>query len=232
MSDPFSPESHNQPPINPMPPVVVALFLVIAGIELVFMAGARGFVGGPGAVGWRLEAVQAYAFSGPVFDWMIANGIYPADQVMRFVTYPFVQANFSHALFVCVLLLALGKMVAEAMGSIATLVIFFGASVFGALAYAVMLNDPAPLLGGFPGVYGLIGGFTFLLWQRLGEEGGPQVRAFILIGGLLFIRLVFALLYGTDATWLADFVGFGAGFGLSILLVPGGWQKVLERLRR
>lgn len=227
MSDPI-----NTSPVNPLPPVVVALFLVIAGIELVFLAGGAGFVGGPAAVGWRLEAVQSYAFSGPIFDWMLANNLWPMEHLLRFISYPFIQANFTHALFVCVMILALGKMVGEVMGGLAMLIVFFGASAVGALFYGLILDDPVPLIGGFPGVYGLIGAFTLLLWQKLGQEGGPQIRAFWLIGGLLLIRLVFGLLFGTDATWLADFVGFGAGFVLSIPLVPGGWRNMLARLRR
>lgn len=222
----------NQSPVNPLPPVVTALFLFIAGIELTFLAGNEGYVGGPAAVGWRLNAIQTYGFSADIFDWMRTNGVWPLEHVMRFVTYPFVQANFSHALFVCVMLLALGKWVGEVLGGLATLVVFMGASIVGALVYALVLNSPVPLIGGFPGVYGLIGGFTFLLWDRLGEEGAPQARAFMLIGGLLLIRLVFGLLFGADSTWLADFAGFGVGFALTIVLVPGGWRRMVARIRR
>ncbi len=231
MKDPKSDPFH-QPPINPLPPAVVALFLVIAGIELAFQAGTQGLVGGPQAVGWRLGAVQSFAFSGDIFDWMLANGHYPPDQLLRFVSYPFIQANFTHALFVCVMLLALGKWVGEVLGGARVIALFFFASVAGALVYGLLLNDPVPLIGGFPGVYGIIGGFTLLLWRRLGEEGAPQVRAFFLIGMLLAIRLVFGLLYGSDATWAADFAGFAAGFLLAGLLAPGGWRAVLARIRR
>ena len=37
--------------VNPLPPVVAALFLVLMGIEVAFLAGSRGLVGGPEAVG-------------------------------------------------------------------------------------------------------------------------------------------------------------------------------------
>lgn len=227
MSDPF-----NHPPVNPLPPAITGLFLVIAGIELAFQAGTQGFVGGPQAVGWRLNAMQNFAFSGDIFDWMLANGIYPPEQLLRFVSYPFIQANFTHALFVGVMLLALGKWVGEVMGGARVIALFFFASVVGAAAYGLLLDYPVPLIGGFPGVYGIIGGFTLLLWRRLGEEGAPQARAFFLIGGLLLIRLVFGLLYGTDATWAADFAGFAAGFLLAGVLAPGGWRAVLARIRR
>jgi len=52
----------------------------------------------------------------------------------------------------------MGKMVGEVIGSLAVPVIFFGASILGALAYGALLSEPAWLVGGFPGAYGLIGG--------------------------------------------------------------------------
>ena len=222
----------NVSPVNPMPPVVVALFLVIFGVECVFALGSEGLVGGANAVGWRLQAIQKYAFSGPIFDWMIENNRWPAEHLIRFVTYPFISHNFTHALLVGVILLAMGKMVGEAFGGIATLVIFVVSGAFGALAYAVFLDDPVPLFGGFPPVYGLIGGFTFLLWRKLSSIGAGQLRAFQLIGFLMGIQLVFGLLFDSHNDWVADLAGFVAGFGLSFFLAPGSGSRILRRLRR
>ena len=44
---------HTESPLNPLPPVIIALFVVIVGVEAAFSLGARGLVGGPEAVGWR-----------------------------------------------------------------------------------------------------------------------------------------------------------------------------------
>ena len=73
----------NVSPVNPMPPVVVALFLVIFGVECVFALGSEGLVGGANAVDWRLQAIQKYAFSGPIFDWMIENNRWPVEHLIR-----------------------------------------------------------------------------------------------------------------------------------------------------
>ena len=40
-------------PVNPLPPMVVVLFLAIVGVEAVISLGAQGVIGGPGAIGWR-----------------------------------------------------------------------------------------------------------------------------------------------------------------------------------
>ena len=65
-------------PVNPLPPAVTLLFLAIVAVEAAFSLGEMGVVGGPDAIGWRIEAVQAYAFFDQIFDQMRALGL--ADQ--------------------------------------------------------------------------------------------------------------------------------------------------------
>lgn len=220
------------PPLNPMPPVVWFLVLPIIAVEAMFNLGAHGLIGGPGAVGWRLAAFEDYAFSGQVLDWMIATGRYPPEQLARFVSYGFLHANFTHALFVVVFILALGKMVGEIFSAWAVLAVYFMSGIVGALAYGLLLDDPTPLIGGYPSVYGLIGAFTFLLWVNLAMVGANQYRAFTLIGFLLGIQLLFGLLFGGGNDWVADIAGFACGFVLSFVVSPGGWGHVVARLRQ
>ncbi len=228
---------YNAPPLNPLPPVVWLLALPIAAAEIVLSLGARGIVGGPEAMGWRLAALQDYAFLDPVFDWMLENGTYPPEYLLRFVSYPFVHGNFTHALIAIVFLLALGKFVGEVFRAWAFLAVFFGAAVAGALAYGIVLDTRVPLVGAFPAVYGLIGAFTFILWARLGAIQADRRRAFLLIGFLMLFQLVFGivnwLLFGSASfDWVADLAGFAAGFLLSFVVSPGGWAGLLARLRQ
>lgn len=218
-------------PFNSVPPAIVALAGAIFLVELALSGAERGYFGGAGGVGWRADAVQTWAFFGPVLDWMIETGRFTLADTARFLTYSFVHASFTHVLFVLVFVLALGKMVAETVSSFAALAVFFGASAFGALAYAALTNDPRPLLGGFPAVYGLIGAFTFLLWVRLGAAGAPQYRAFSLIGVLLGLQLLFGLIFGGTSDWVAEVAGFAFGFVATPLLAPGGVRHLIARLR-
>ena len=231
MSSPQNISPRNTSPVNPMPPVVVALFVVIVVVEAAFSLGARGILGGPGAIGWRNTAIQVYGFNSELFGWMIGNGLFPAEHLKRFITYPFVHGSFTHAIFAGAMLLALGKFVGEVFSQWATLALFAVSCIGGALVYGVLAPAQPWLFGAFPGVYGLIGGFTYLMWLRLGQMGAQQSRAFTLIGFLLGIQLVFALLFGGDSSWLADIGGFVAGFVASFFLSPGGWQKIREKLR-
>jgi membrane associated rhomboid family serine protease len=176
--------------------------------------------------------MQNYAFSSDILAWMIETGRWPAEHLVRFVSYVFIHATFTHALFVCVFVLAMGKMVAEVMGDLAMVVIFLMSGIGGALGYGLLTSSSFPLVGGFPAVYGLIGGFTFILWRSLGVVGANQNRAFTLIAFLMGFQLIFGLLFGAQMDWVADLCGFATGFGLSFFFAPGGWSKIREDVRR
>lgn len=219
-------------PFHALPVTVVVLTLAMFAVEVVFMLAQAGMLGSsPGGEDWRILALQRFAFSGEVWGWMAETGRWPADQVARIVTYPFVHFSFSHMALVCVFVLALGKMAGETFSAAAVPVIFFGASIAGALAYAWLLNDPRPLAGGYPGAFGLIGSYTFILWVGYRAVGSNQFRAFTLIGLLLGIQLLFGLFFDTANDWVAEIVGFIVGFLISPLLVPGGFARVVARLR-
>jgi membrane associated rhomboid family serine protease len=221
----------NTSPVNPISPVVVVIFIVMLLVELAFTLGNKGMIGGPQAVGWRAAAVQGYGFNGAIFDWMVENNRWPVEHLLRFVSYLFVHGTFTHMLVGGVMLLALGKFVGEVFAWWAVLVVFFGAGIGGAAVWGYFLNDPGYLIGAFPGVYGLIGGFTFILWLRLGQSGDNQMRAFVLIGFLMAIQLIFGMLFGARTDWLADLAGFFWGFALSFVVSPGGWSRLRAKLR-
>ena len=219
-------------PINPLPVAVVLLALPRVLVELAFLAGSEGLVGGPDAVGWRLAAIEGYGFYAILFDLARETGQWDQRILLRFVTYPFLHGNFLHMVMALVFLLALGKLVGDVMGSFAVAAVFLGASAFGALVYALTTVSDQALYGGFPGAYGLIGAYTFLMWTHARMSGGPAHQAFSLIAVLMGIQLFFAMFLGAGADWIADVAGFAAGFLLSFVVSPGGWARVLARLRQ
>lgn len=223
---------YQEAPFNPVPPVVWLVLLPIMAMEVVLQVGANGLAGGGAGIGWRGQAIERFALSPLMLDEMVSTGRWNLDYLMRFLTYGFVHVNFTHALFAAIFILALGKMVAEIFRPWAFLVIFFGAALVGALVYSAIPGIRMPLVGGYPAAYGLIGAFTFVLWARLGATGDRQSQAFFLIGSLMGIQLLFGLIFGGSPDWIADLAGFGAGFGLSFLVVPGGPSHLLQRLRR
>ncbi|NRB04272.1 MAG: rhomboid family intramembrane serine protease [Rhodobacteraceae bacterium] len=224
------PLDYDPSPVNPLPPVVWALFFSIFGVECMFALGEAGIIGGPGAIGWRLAAIRDYGFSGEAFDFMLSNGILLGEHLVRFVSYAFVHQGFTSALLSGVILLAMGKLIGEVMGQLAVVVMFFGCAVFGALAFG-LLTDEAWMIGAYPAVYGMIGGYTYLIWQHLAGTGLRQLNAFRLIGVLMGIQLLFGILFTVGYGWIADLAGFVFGFAVSPVLVRGGIAHLLEKLR-
>lgn len=225
-------QDRNAPPLNPLPWIVWALALPMIAMEVVLSAGGSGVAGGIEGAGWRLQALERFAFVPALMRAMVEAGEYPPQHLARLVTYPFVHGGVTHALFVVVILLALGKMVGEVFRWWAVAVVFFASAVAGALAFMLVPGNEAPLFGGYPAIYGLIGGFTFLLWVNLAAVGSNRFRAFTLIGFMLGFQLVFGLLFGGGYEWVADVAGFATGFVLSFVVSPGGWGRVLAKIRQ
>ncbi len=224
-------QGYNESPLNVLPVVVWLLVLPIIALEVVFAAGQFGVAGGPAAIGWRVDALQWTAFIPEVMRRMVQTLEFPAEQMMRLVTYMFVHGSFTHALFVGVFILALGKVVAESFGALRFLAIFFLSGVLAAVIYGLLPWAKQPLIGGYPPVYGLIGAFTFLLWARLGQLRESRLGAFRLIAMLLGFQLIFGMLFGARPDWQAEIIGFALGFVLSFVLAPGGIAAVMARLR-
>jgi membrane associated rhomboid family serine protease len=218
-------------PVNPVPGVVIALFAVIMGVEGLFQLGQAGIVGGPQAVGWRIAAIEDYGFSPAVWDQVIVVRDWSFGMLRRFVTYAFVHGSFTHAIFAGVLLLALGKFVGEVLGEAAVLAVFLAAAVGGAVVFGLVVAGNMPLFGAYPGVYGLIGAYTYILWLKLGQTGGNRIAAFRMIGFLMAIQLAFGLIFGSQPTWIADVAGFVFGGLAAVLVAPGGWGAFVARLR-
>ena len=225
--------SSNASPFNALPPVVVLICLAIGLGELVFWAGSSGLVGGmaPGSNDLRLSAVEQLAYYPEATRWMWQTGELRVEFLWRLVTYPFVHVSFVSAIFVVVFTLALGKMTGESFPAWVVAAVFLGSALSGALVYTVLLNDPRPLIGGYPAAYGLIGSYTFLLWLGYGAVGANRLQAFQLIGFLLGIQLLFGLIFGASNAWVAEVAGFATGFFIAGLAVPGAVRRIRDRMR-
>lgn len=224
---------HNAPPLNPLPWIVWVLALPLIAMEIVLSLAGAGVVGGAQGVGWRIQAVERFGLFPELLKHQWETGGYPLEELPRLVSYVAVHGNFTHALFAIVMLLALGKMVGEVFRWWGVLVVFLGSAAVGGAAYGLLIPGlRTQLIGAYPGVYGLIGAFTFLIWTKLALVGANRLRAFTLIGMLLVIQLVFGLLFGGNWDWVAEVTGFATGFLLSFVVSPGGFQRAVALIRQ
>ena len=222
---------NNPYPVNPIPPVIIGLCVIIVAVELALSLAHAGMIGGQQGIGWRNAAIQDYGFAPSVWDQIIEQRDYSFNILKRFVTYPFVHGSTTQAIFGVVILLALGKFVGEVFHPVGVLAVFFLSAITGAAVYGATVGPNIGLVGVYPPDYGLIGAYTYLQWLRLGRMGENQLRAFRMIGFLMALQLAFAMFPGGSPTWIADISGFVTGFALSMLLAPGGWAAFVRRMR-
>ena len=231
-------EGMNESPINQLPWVVWLLTLPMIASEAIFALGRVGLIGGAQGITLRSNAIQMTAYEPQMVLRMWSMGTLDLGQAYRLLSFSFVHYSFVHALFVIVFTLALGNMVASNFRPWAVLALFFGSAIGGALIYTLAAGllpqlRFQPLIGGYPAVYGFVGAFTFLLWTRLGQQNANRMRAFTLIGMLLLFQLVFGIIFQDGSlTWIAEIAGFGCGFLLSFVLVPGGIARVMRQIRQ
>lgn len=213
-------------PFQPLPPLVAGLAVAAASIEAVFQLGAAGMLGGPDALGWRIEAIRAFGFFEPVFRAMLVLRRVEADGVVRFLCYPLLHLGAMHALFGIALLLAMGQAVSTRLRPAAVGMVMISAAVGGAAAYGSLQHGRAPLIGLYPVVYGLIGAFTQGLLVRA-VDLRQRVTAFRLAGLLAGLQLVFRLVLGGGGSeWVGDVGGFATGFALVFFVGPGGKARL------
>ncbi|SOC01919.1 rhomboid family intramembrane serine protease [Rhodobacter maris] len=222
---------YNEHPVNPLPTVVWVLVAPIIVTEIIFALANTGLIPGMWS-GERLMMLGQLGFDPIGFRHMLAVQDWSIRPIVTLLSYAFVHLSLTHAAFVVVFTLALGKFVGEVFAGWAVAAVFLSASILGALVYALMPFTQVTLVGGYPGAYGLIGAFTWLLWMRLGPGDPNRIRAFSMIGMLAGLQLVFGALFGASPDWIAQFSGFAVGFLMSFLVAPGGWRHLLRKLRK
>ncbi len=218
-------------PFGDIPPAVVALAALLALPELVFQAGQAGFIGGAGGVAFRSWAMERFGFFDAVFEQWWLTGEAGPDTLWRFVTYGFVHWGTLHVMVSVVLVLAMGKFVSNVFRPWAIWTVFLVSLAAGALVHGLVTSVGTPLLGGYPGAYGLIGLFTWLRWVVARMRGENQLAAFAVILVLVALQSTVSLMDGNWHGFWPRLAGFAAGFGMAWLVVPGGLSALHRKIR-
>jgi len=223
-------------PFNPVSPVVLVFVATVVVIEVVLQLAERGWIGGPEAIGWRLELVRNVGFHRAVFDHLLAGGSLEPKVIWPFLSYIFVHKSFAHMLIASALMLGMGKLIAERFSSLAVVALIVVCGLMGSLIFGMFSAVGGfPLTGSYPVFYGFIGTFTWIRISDLRSEGKSILPAFSAVGMFLIFRTAFALMYGLSNSWMSDLAGVITGFLLAYVLAPDGNDRMkrwIGKLRR
>lgn len=228
VDNPMEQPRENKPQaFNHVSPIVLVLVAALLLVEVVLQAGERGLIGGPSALGWRLELVRNFGFHKAVFDHVLSGGNIEGKVVWPFLSYIFVHRSFAHMLIATALILGMGKLISDRFSGLAVVVLFGACGLAGALAFG-LFSAPGgfPLTGAYPVFYGFIGTFTWIRISDLRQQGKNILPAFNAVGMFVVFRSAFALMYGLSNSWMADLAGLITGFLLAFLLAPNGKDRI------
>lgn len=109
----------------------------------------------------RGRLIQNFAFWPGLLHGWAPN--YPFQPEVMFLSYGFLHAGLTHLVFNLVTLVSLGRPLVEEMGQRRFLVLYLGAQIGGALGYAALTVQTAPMVGASGALFGLAGA---LVWMR------------------------------------------------------------------
>ncbi len=217
-------------PINPLPPLIAVLACAIVGIELLFQLGHYRIVGGASAFGWRINALQDWAFQGSLLEYAYQTGRLGTEAAVRIFTYPFVNESFHPAFFGSVLLLALGTAVSKVYPGWAVVLVLVLSTVTGAVVFTIAEGGDRLLTGDFPAVYGLLGLYTWSLWINAEPGTSERWQAFRLVGLLTTLQLLALAIYGRGSNLLGELSCFVLGFVVAFVVGPGSRERLARWL--
>ncbi len=198
---------------NPLhQPALVAIALACLLPELILSGSDLGFWG---SARWRGTALQYAGFwSGLLGNW---QPNYPFQPAAMFATYGFLHAGFSHFLVNMITLFSLGDPVIARIGTARFLWLYLICLIGGAVGFALLSDEIAPMIGASGALFGLAG--ALLAWEftarrRNRQRLTPVYRSLLMLAAL---NLILWWAMKGHLAWETHLGGFLAGWAFALL---------------
>jgi membrane associated rhomboid family serine protease len=209
--------------VKPGAPAVIWLFAAIfAGIEALLTASDFGLA----PRGLRQGFYLLFAFYDFWFEsWRAGEGA-PVTLWWSFLTHAFLHGGFAHMAMNTVVFVALGAHLCRAVGELATLLLFAGCAVGGALAFGLIADTGAqfvPMVGASGALFGFLGAMKRWEWRYVTAYDLPKRRfwrTIIALAGVNVLLTVGFASAGGGVAWEAHLGGFVAGWLAAGALTP------------
>ena len=204
----------NHPPAFTGPPVVFIFALVLVGIHTVRQVLPAGF---------DRELLSSYSFIPMAYSAGAGDEGIP-QSILRFVTYAFLHASWSHVLMNGFWLLIFGTPIARRVGSYDFLVICPVTAVGGSATYlAANLGDPVSMIGASGITAGMLGALTGMLYLQcrgnIVSLHHEKIDERILFFAILWLAgdVMNSMNQNTNIAWEAHIGGFASGLVLGLI---------------
>jgi membrane associated rhomboid family serine protease len=202
---------------------VIWLFAAIfAGIEALLTASDLGLA----PRGLRQGFYALFAFYDLWFkSWRAGHGA-PVSLWWSFLTHAFLHGGLMHMAMNTVVFIALGAHLCRAVGERATMLLFAGTAVAGALTFGLLADTGmqfVPMVGASGALFGFLGAMKRWEWRYVSAYDLPKRRfwstilALVAVNVLLTVGLAGA---GGGVAWEAHLGGFVAGWLAAGALTP------------
>ncbi|MEM0943449.1 MAG: rhomboid family intramembrane serine protease [Pseudomonadota bacterium] len=214
-------------PVHPVLWLIVGTMLLIHLLPMVAEMGLAGPKFSGLALQYRYGFYTGYGAESwtelPVLFWT------------SFITHAFLHGSWLHFGMNAAVFLALGHRIEQVAGLGAVLIVFFVSAIAGALAFSLITEGPAVLVGASGGIFGQLGIVVAWRARLLQAEGRSRAPIWRLIGGLAAINALMAVglsgmgdganPLGGQLGWEAHLGGFVAGWLLALVIWPRGWRR-------
>lgn len=204
------------------PPAIWAFAIVFVLIELLLFASDEGLL----PRGLRRWAYENFAFYAIFFKAAQSGQAVPLWHFSSFVTHAFLHGGFLHLLMNTAIFLALGAHLSRAVGVGATVLLFLGTAVGGALVFGLLTSADqqfVPMVGASGGIFGMLGAMKRWEWRHISRLGLPKRRFWTTVLAFAAINLVLSVgtgVSGGGVAWEAHLGGFVAGWLAGGFLTP------------
>lgn len=193
--------------------LVLAIFMAI--VEFTLIASDLGLI----QPGLRLAVYSAFAFHDRLFDAMLAGDWFSLQAPLSMVTYTFLHAGLIHLAFNGAALLGLGAFLSRRIPAWRVILALIVTSAAGAVAFGLIAETAAPLVGASGGLFGLLGVFKRWEFETLRRTPGLSWAPFWRsLFGLVLLNVILAVGTGGALAWEAHLGGFVAGWAIGLRL--------------
>jgi membrane associated rhomboid family serine protease len=204
------------------PAIIWIMAAIFGGVEAALTASDIGLA----PAGLRQTFYAFLAFYDLWFEsWRGGHGA-PPSLWWSFVTHAFLHGGPMHMAMNTAVFVALGAHLCRAVGELATLLLFFGCAIAGALAFGLIADTGmqfVPMVGASGAIFGFLGAMKRWEWRYVTAYDLPKRRFWGTVLALAAVNVLLGVGFagmGGGIAWEAHLGGFVAGWLAAGALTP------------